>query len=247
MKNYLGTFDLTIWLALIAGKVFLCLCIFRKKLFRRMLWFPVYVLTFTFKSVALFATALWASYTTYYYAYYVTSQIESFLAFLTLFECSRRVLPGLNLPKKEQAISLLLASLAVVVAFASMWPMRYIEKRIEMGAFLAIAITFFFIAFYSRYLGLYWSRLLGGICSCLGFLYLVDGISKALTGHYPPAIVIPVRQISQIANVLAVIAWIVVVLSPWGESVMTEEDLQMLEGAFAKIEDSLGAERVKAI
>ncbi len=247
MKNYLGTLDLTIWLALIAGKVFLCLCIFKKKLFRRMLWFPVYVLTFTIKSAALFATALWASYTTYYYAYYVTSQIESLLAFLTLFECSRRVLPGLNLPKKEQAMSLLLTSLAVVVAFASLWPMRYIEKRVEMGAFLAIAITFFFVAFYSRYLGLYWSRLLGEICSCLGLLYLVDGISKALTGHYPPAIVIPVRQISLIANILAVIAWIVVVLSPWGESVMTEEDLQILEAAFVKIEDSLGAERVKAI
>jgi hypothetical protein len=29
--------------------------------------------------------------------------------------------------------------------------------------------------------------------------------------------------------------------------VMTEEDLQTLEAAFAKIEDSLGAERVKAI
>jgi hypothetical protein len=247
MKNYLGTLDLAIWLLLIAGKVFLCLCIFKKKLFRRMLGFPVYVLTFTIKSVALYAIALWASYATYYYAYYLTSQIESLLAFLTLLECGRRVLPGLNLPKKEKAISLLLASLTVVVAFASLWPMRYIEKRIEMGAFLAIAITFFFIAFYSRYLGLYWSRLLGGICSCLGLLYLVDGISKALTGHYAPAIMIQVRQISQIANVLAVIAWIIVALSPWGESVMTEEDLQTLEAAFAKIEDSLGAERVKAI
>jgi hypothetical protein len=56
-----------------------------------------------------------------------------------------------------------------------------------------------------------------------------------------------VRQLSQLANVLAVIAWIIVVLSPWGESVMTEEDLQTLEAAFAKIEDSLGTERVKAI
>jgi hypothetical protein len=43
------------------------------------------------------------------------------------------------------------------------------------------------------------------------------------------------------------VTWIVVVLSPWGESVMTEEDLQILEAAFAKIEDSLGTQRVKAI
>ena len=68
-----------------------------------------------------------------------------------------------------------------------------------------------------------------------------------MMGHYPPATVFFVRQLSQIANVLAVIAWIIVVLSPWGESVMTEEDLQILEAAFAKIEDSLGAERVKAL
>ena len=72
-------------------------------------------------------------------------------------------------------------------------------------------------------------------------------MAKAMMGHYPSAIVLLVRQISQVANVLAVIAWIIIVLSPWGESVMTEEDLQVLEAAFAKIEDSLGAERVKAI
>ena len=125
--------------------------------------------------------------------------------------------------------------------------MRYIEKRIEMGACLAIAIAFFFIATYSRYLGLFWSRLVAGISSCLGLLYFIDGVSKALTGHYLPAIVLQVRQLSQIANVLAVIAWIVVILSPWGERELTEQNLEKIETAFSKIEAGLGAERLEIV
>jgi hypothetical protein len=116
-----------------------------------------------------------------------------------------------------------------------------------VGANLSTAIVFIFITVYSRYLGLYWSRLIAGVSSVLGLLCLVQGTARALTGHYPLALILAVRQINEVANILAVIAWIIVVLSPWGESVMTEEDLQVLEAAFAKIEDSLGAERVKAI
>ena len=48
------------------------------------------------------------------------------------------------------------------------------------------------------------------------------------------------REISQIANILAVIAWIVVILSPWGEREMTEQDLKKIEAAFARIEASVG-------
>jgi hypothetical protein len=58
--------------------------------------------------------------------------------------------------------------------------------------------------------------------------------------HYPAALVAQVREIRQIANILAVIAWIVVILSPWGEREMTEQDLKKIEDAFARIEASLG-------
>ncbi len=247
MKNYISTVEVAIWIVLVAAKVVLCLSIFKKRLFKRMPLFSVYAAWTTTESIALFAIAFLASYNVYYYVFYVASHLGSLLAFLTLIECGRRVLPGLDLPQKQKAISLLLASVSLVVIFISFWPMWYVEKRIESGAYLCVAITFIFITVYSRYLGLYWSRLVAGISSSLGFLYLLQGTAKAMMGHYPSATVLLVRQISQVANVLAVIAWIVVVLSPWGESVMTEEDLQILETAFAKIEDSLGTERVKAI
>jgi len=247
MKNYISTAEVAIWIVLILARVVLCLSIFKKHLFNRMPLFSVYAAWTTTQSIALFAIAFLATYNVYYYVFYVASHLGSLLAFLTLIECGRRVLPGLDLPQKQKAISLLLASVSLVAIFVSFWPIRYVEKRIESGAYLCVAISFLFITVYSRYLGLYWSRLVAGISSSLGFLYLLQGTAKAVMGHYPSATVLLVRQISQVANVLAVIAWIIVVLSPWGESVMTEEDLQILEAAFARIEDSLGAERIKAL
>jgi hypothetical protein len=247
MKHYLGSVDLAIWLALIAGKIVLCLCIFKKRLYQRMPWFSFYAVTSTVNSSLLLSAAFLTSYTVYYDIFYVAGHIVSLTAFLALIEAGRRVLPGLNLPQKKRAFLLLAASVCGVIAFVISWPLHFIENRIELGAQLIVGLTFFFIAIYSRYLGLYWSKLVAEISATLGFLYLVQGVTKTIIWHYPFALTIQVRQISQIANVLAVIAWIIVVLSPWGESVMTEEDLQTLEAAFAKIEDSLGAERVKAI
>jgi hypothetical protein len=104
-------------------------------------------------------------------------------------------------------------------------------------------VTFIFIAAYSRYLGLYWSRLLAGIALTLGALYLVESVHSAIIGHFPPELVKQVREIRQIANILAVISWIIVILSPWGERTMTQEDLHKIEAAFAKIEAGLGAGR----
>lgn len=247
MKNYISITDLAIWVVLIAGRVVLCLAVLKRNLFRRMPLFSVYAMASTAESVLLFAIAFLSTYSVYYHVFYITSHIVSLLAFLTLIECGRRVLPGLNLPQKEKALTLLLAAIVGVATFIGFWPLRFIENRLELGSQLAVGIAFIFITVYSRYLGLYWSRLLAGISSGLGLLYLVQGVAKAIMAHYSLAVVLLVRQISQIANVLAVIAWIVVVLSPWGESVMTEEDLQVLETAFAKIEDSLGAERVKIV
>jgi len=134
-----------------------------------------------------------------------------------------------------------LAALAAVVIFASLWPLRSIgnEKRIEVGACLAIAVAFIFIAGYSRYLGLHWSRLLGGVALTLGLVYLIDGAAKAIIGHYPSALVLQVRQFREIANVLAVVVWTVVVLSPWGEYEMTEETLVKLEQVVGGAEASL--------
>lgn len=210
-------------------------------------WFSTYVFASATESVLLFAIAFFASYAVYYNVFYVTSHAVSALAFLTLIECGRRVLPGLDLPEKEKAIGFLLLALAVVVIFAAFWPMWYLEKRIESAAYLSVAIAFIFIAVYSRFLGLYWSRLVAGISWTLGLLYLVQGATKAIMGHYYFLQALPVRQLSQAANVLAVIAWIVIILSPWGEQKMTEADLLKIEAAFAKIEASLGEPKAAEI
>jgi hypothetical protein len=247
MKNHVSTADLAIWIVLIACRGVLCLCIMKKRLFSRLPWFSVYVLASTIESVLLLVIAFFASYAAYYSVFYVTSHIVSMLAFLTLIECGRRILPGLELPQKEKAFGLLFATLAAVIVFASFWPMRYVEKRIDLAACLAIAVTFIFIAAYSRRLGLSWSRLLAGIASSLGFLYLVQGATRAITGHYPSVMVLQVRQVSQSANVLAVIAWIVVVLSPWGTREFTEQDVRKIEAAFARIEASVGTGEVKTV
>src|SRR5262249_40163621 len=151
----------------------------------------------TVKDLLLFAIAFWTSYSTYYYAFYIGSYLESALVFITLFECGRQVLPGLNLPEKEKALAWLLASFGIVVIFAFCWPLNFLENRIEVGARLAVAVAFIFIAAYSRYLGLYWSRLLAGMTFTLGLLYLVEGATCAMAGHYPPSLVIQVREIRQ--------------------------------------------------
>jgi len=247
MKDYLSHTDLVIWLVLITGRLVLCLLILKKNLYRRMLWFSIYAFASAAESILLIALAFWASYGAYYSVFYVTGHTVSVLAFLTLIECGRRVLPGLNLPQKEKAFGLLFGALATVIVFASLWPMRYVEKRIDLAAYLAIAITFIFIAAYSRHLGLAWSRLLAGISCSLGFLYLIQGATRAITGHYSLALVLPVRQLSQVANVLAVIAWIVVILSPWGVREYTEADILKIEAAFARIEAGLGTGEVKTI
>jgi len=242
VKNYLSPVDLAMWIMLIAGQVILCLCILKKRFFNRLRWFSVFVLVSTAGDLMLLAIAFWFSYRAYYYAFYISSGIDSTLAFLTLIECGRQVLPGLNLPQKEKALVWLLGALGSVVIFVVQWPLPSIvnERRIEVGAYLAIAIVFIFIAVYSRYLGLYWSRLLAGITATLGLLYLVEGAASAVAGHYPPALMAQVREIRQIANILAVVSWIVVILSPWGEREMTEQDLRKIEAAFARIEASVG-------
>jgi len=245
MKDYINTADLAIWIALLAGRLILCLSIWQKRLHHRLPWFSLYSFAAAFECALLLAIAFSASYEVYYYVFYVTSHTVSVLAFLTLMECGRRVLPGLNLPQKEKAFGFLFVALAAIAIFATLWPLRFVEKRLELGAYLSVGVAFVFIAAYSRYLGLYWSRLLAGVATGLGMLYLVDGAAKAMIGHYPEAVVLQVRQLSQIANVLAVIAWIVVVLSPWGTRELTEQDVLKIEAAFARIEASLGSEKAK--
>lgn len=240
MKNYLSPADLAMWIALISGQVVLCLCILKKRFFKRLRWFSMFMLITTVEDLLLLVIAFWGSYRAYYSAFYINTHIDSALAFLTLIECGRQVLPGLNLPQKEKALAWLLASMGAVVIFASSWPLNFLENRIEVGAYLAVAVAFIFIAAYSSYLGLYWSRLLAGITATLGLLYLVEGAASAMAGHYPPALVTQVREIRQIVNILAVVTWIVVILSPWGEREMTEQDLTKIEAAFARIEASVG-------
>ena len=74
--------------------------------------FSLYTVVSSSESVLLFALAFFSSYAIYYYVFYLTSHLVSLLAFLTLIESGRRILPGLNLPQKEKALALLLAALA---------------------------------------------------------------------------------------------------------------------------------------
>jgi hypothetical protein len=239
MKNYLSTLDLAIWLSLIAGRLLLCVCILKRRVLRRLPFFSIFAFASTTETLLLWALAYWATYSAYYYTFYITGHLVSALAFVTLIQCGRQVLPGLKLPQRERALAWLLVAWGAVVIFAVSWPQRFIENRIEVGACLAIGITFIFLAAYSRYLGLYWSRLLAGISSTLGLLYLVEGAAYAVMGHYPSALLVQVRLVSQIANVLAVIAWIVIILSPWGEYRLTPDQLRALKRTVDEIEANL--------
>ena len=96
------------------------------------------------------------------------------------------MLPGLNLPQKEKASRMVVGcTWSCCHLRRPYWPLNFLENRIEVGAYLSIAVTFIFIAAYSRYLGLYWSRLLAGITATLGLLYLVEGATRAMAGHLP--------------------------------------------------------------
>ena len=243
MKNFLSNADLAIWIALIAGQVILCLCIFKKDLVHKLPWFSLYIFASAADNVLFLILAFLAGYTTYYYAFHVASGIKSALAFLTLIEFGRRVLPGFNLPHNKKALGWFLIALAGITIFAIQWPLRYLEKRIDVAAYLTVAVALIFIAGYSRYLGLYWSRLLGRVSFILGFQYLVKGIAKAIIGHYPMAIAVQVRLFNEIVGVLAVVAWIIVILSPWGEREITEEELLKL----GQLVDHMEADFISAV
>ncbi|HET9183308.1 MAG TPA: hypothetical protein VFP59_14315 [Candidatus Angelobacter sp.] len=241
MKDYLSSVDLAIWIVLISSQIVLCFCSLSRGLARRLPWFTLYIFVSTAESLCLFAFAFLASYATYYHVFYLAGHLVSVAAFLTLVEFGRQVLPGLKLPDREKAIAWLLAALGMVVLFVAAWPLRSIanEKKIEVAACLWIAVAFIFTAGYARYLGLHWSRLLGGVAFTLGVLYLIDGATKAIIGHYPSALVLPIRQFREITNILAVVAWTVVVVSPWGEYEMTEETLSKARGIIGGVESSL--------
>jgi hypothetical protein len=245
MKNFLGSTNLAIWLVMIAGKVVLCLCILKKNLLRRLPWVSAYVFVTTIGSLVLLALAFLASYAVYYYSFFVVSFAQSVAAFLTLLEFWRQVLPGFNLPRNKQALGWFLAALGGVAIFAISWPVRYMEDRIEVASYLTIAVAFIFIAAYARYLGLYWSRLVGGVSLTLGVLYLVDGAAKALMAHYSyhSSAFSLIRHASEIVSILAAVAWIIVILSPWGEREITEEELLKL----GQLVDHMEADFIAAV
>jgi hypothetical protein len=243
MKNFLSRTDLVIWMIMIACKVVLCLCIFKKNLVRRLPWVSAYVFVSTTGSLLLLAITFLASYAAYYYSFYAISFVESLVAFLTLLEFWRHVLPGFDLPHNKRALGWFLAALAGIAVFSARWPLRYVENRIEVATYLVIAVAFIFIAGYARYLGLYWSRLVGGVSFTLGLHYLANGVVKAVMWHYPHFIFIPTRYISEIVSIVAAVSWIIVILSPWGEREITEEELLKLE----QLVDHMEADFIAAV
>ena len=119
-------------------------------------------------------------------------------------------------------------------------------KRIEVAAYLAIAVAFIFIAGYARYLGLHWSRLVGGVSFTLGAALSggwrgqgTDGalsVSLAYLFRY-------IRHASEIVSIVAAVAWIIVILSPWGERQITQEELLKLE----QLVDHMEADFIAAV
>jgi len=126
---------------MIVGKVVLCLCILKKNLVRRLPWVSAYVFVSTTGSLLLLALTFLASYTAYYYSFFAVSFAQSFAAFLTLLEFWRQVLPGFNLPHKKQALGWFLAALGGVAIFATAWPVKYPENRVELAIYLVIAVA----------------------------------------------------------------------------------------------------------
>lgn len=239
MNEPLSNLDLAIWLIFAIAEVFLCVCIVRKKIISRLPWFSAYIFAAageTFLQMALFR---WASYAVYYYSFYVTGFVIATLAMLTLVTCGLQVLPGLDLPKKAQARLWLIAVVIAAIMFAAIWPMRYVENRIEVGAYLIIAATSIVIGMYARYLGLSWSRLLAGIALTLGFLYLVNGVTRAILWHSPVYFALQIRVASQAANIAAVIAWTIVILMPWGEYDPSDDELAQARQMVDDIESNL--------
>jgi hypothetical protein len=230
--------DLALWTALIVGRLLVCLCIVKTKFFRRLPWFSVYIAVSTAENLMLLTIAFRGTYAAYYYTYYLAGYIELTLAFAALIELGRQVFPGLDLPRKREAVRWLLAAITAALVFASAWPLPFIENKIYLGACLVVGVGFIFVAVYARYLGLHWSRLVGGTGSALGLLYLAEAAAKATTGQFPLAYVV-LRQISELVNILAVIAWTIVILMPWGEYDPTEEDLAQAKQIVDDIEDNL--------
>jgi hypothetical protein len=245
MKDFLSRTDLAIWVIMIVGKVVLCLCILKKNLLRRLPWVSAYVFVTTIGSLLLLALTFLANYTAYYYTFYATSFAECVVAFVAMLEFWRQVFPGFNLPHNKEALGWFLAALAGVAMFATLWPLRYFENRIEVAAYLAIGVTFMFIAGYARYLGLYWSRLVGGVSFTLGLHFLVDGMAKALMAHYSyhSSAFSLIRHASEIVSIVAAVSWTIVILSPWGEREITEEELLKL----GQLVDHMEADFIAAV
>ena len=72
MKDYLSVTDLAMWIALIVGKLFLCLCILKKRFFSRLPWFSALIFASSIKSLLLLSLAFWARYSTYYHTFYIS-------------------------------------------------------------------------------------------------------------------------------------------------------------------------------
>jgi membrane protein required for beta-lactamase induction len=65
--------------------------------------------------------------------------------------------------------------------------------------------------------------------------------------HVPSALTSGLQLLSQVTYGVAILVWIVVVLSPWGTREFTEQDVLKIEAAFSRIEAGLGTSEVKTV
>src|ERR1700753_220953 len=122
MKDQLSAFDVAIWAAQIVAQLVLLWSVTKRKLYRRLPGFSAYAFVSVLDSILLFVIAFCADYATYYRTFYWAGHVVSAFAFVTLLEFGWQVLPGLELPRRKQALGCLFAAVALILLFVWLWP-----------------------------------------------------------------------------------------------------------------------------
>jgi len=238
----LKTSDICLWLLLVCAEIALTVCLARKRLWGRLPCFSIFSVVSACDALVLLALGTLGSYEGYYRAFYFGGKITAALAFLSLVEIARIVLPALDLPAKRAALVSSVAGFLACMAFVILWPMASREKQIELGAFMVIAAAFIFLFSYSIRLGIYWSRLTALIA--LGFLlrFSMQAVCVAIIGHWPDcnnSFILMVRQMSMAVHLAALGVWIYASMSRWGEHGLTLADAKIVQRLFNNTESAL--------
>lgn len=237
--------DTFLWLLLAASQCALLVTVLQRKLWRRLPGFALYAIGSSMDTFVLLWIGIAGTYESYYQAFYFGGKIISVLAFLGLIEIARLLLPTLDLPGKWRALLLLASGIVASVLFAWLWPLASLEKHVELGAFLVIAMAFLFLFIYSLQVGMYWSKLTALIAAGFLLRFALQAVAKAVIGHWPDSSnpwVLLARQLSMFSHILAVGIWVYASTSRWGEHILTVAEARKVENLFADTASALREE-----